>query len=750
MTTAFSVHSFPARLFKTLPAAAVREPLLVACLLLTATLRAATPAPDYQSYRDNPTPAAKDQIAAYAKQHAGEQSGALANFVLGFTAYTQKNYPEALQYLQSAQPQLPRLADYISYYIAASKSQLNDDAGVVKELSATHGIHSPIVPQSTLLEAKALIHTQACLEAIRILRAHFGALPQPDGDLTLAQAYEGQGELSQSATLYQRVYYTHPASPLAVDAASAIERLKSTMGKAYPPPIPQQMLLRGDQWLTGKQYPKAKQEFQDMLPQLSGLEHDQAAVRMGAADLLGGNVIAGSKYLKGLHLVHSEADAERNYYLGEAGLSDLEKQYPDSPWRLKSLVALGNSYFKQHDLDRALPLFRTAAANFPPDPVTAHCHWQVAWHAYLLRSPEAAELMKEQLTRFPDDQHTAGSLYFLGRLSEEAGNPAAARAYYERLQTVYPHYYYGTLGAGRLADPALSPVPPGPEVILTLDQIKFRTSQPIVEESPTPATLAHIERARLLIAAGFPDWAETEIRFGASTDGQRHLLALELAKSDQILALSLRHMKMLIPEYLTLDYGRAPKEVWGYLFPLPLQEDLFKAARESNLDPYLVAGLIRQESEFNPAVISHAHAFGLMQIMPATGSILARQQGIAPFNSSMLFDPRVSLRLGTAYLRAQLDRWNGNLEQTLAAYNAGPGRVQQWTANTHFREPAEFVESIPFTETRDYVQSVLRNAAVYRQLYSAGTPPPQPRNALTSSHVSAPAPKRPIARKRAG
>jgi soluble lytic murein transglycosylase len=394
-------------------------------------------------------------------------------------------------------------------------------------------------------------------------------------------------------------------------------------------------------------------------------------------------------------------------------------------------------------------LFRAAAAKFPPDPVTALCHWRVAWQAYLASSPEAAALLMEQVIKYPDDQRAASALYFLGRLSEAANDPAAARAYYERLQFIFPHYYYGTLGTGRIAEPSLANVPPNPEVIRTLDLVKFPPRREITGESATPATIAHIERARLLMAAGFPDWAETELRFGANGDGQRHLLALELAKSDPTLALGLRHMKVLTPEYLTLDYDRAPKEVWGYLFPLPLQEDLVKAAKESNLDPYLVAGLIRQESEFNPAVVSRAHAFGLMQLLPSTGRMLARQEGIAPFDSNMLFDPRVSLKLGTSYLRAQLDRWNGSIEQTLAAYNAGPGRVQQWTAGTHFREPAEFIESIPFTETREYVQSVIRNAMVYRQLYSEKAPPPQPSNALTSSHVSAPAPKRPVPRKRA-
>jgi soluble lytic murein transglycosylase-like protein len=117
--------------------------------------------------------------------------------------------------------------------------------------------------------------------------------------------------------------------------------------------------------------------------------------------------------------------------------------------------------------------------------------------------------------------------------------------------------------------------------------------------------------------------------------------------------------------------------------------------------------------------------------------MMARRAGIAGFQSRMLFDPQISLKLGTSYLRSQLDLWNGSLEQTLAAYNAGPGRVKQWTTGETFREPAEFVESIPFNETREYVQSVMRNAAVYRQLYTSQTPPPQPANALTSTHVVA-------------
>jgi soluble lytic murein transglycosylase len=137
----------------------------------------------------------------------------------------------------------------------------------------------------------------------------------------------------------------------------------------------------------------------------------------------------------------------------------------------------------------------------------------------------------------------------------------------------------------------------------------------------------------------------------------------------------------------------------------------------SELDPFLVAGLARQESEFNPDVISSAKAYGLMQVRPGTARAFARRAGIARFTTRTLLQPNSNLRIGTMVFRSMLDQNGGNLEHTIASYNAGPSRVVDWRTWSNFREPAEFIESIPFTETRDYVQAVLRNADVYRRLY---------------------------------
>jgi soluble lytic murein transglycosylase len=192
---------------------------------------------------------------------------------------------------------------------------------------------------------------------------------------------------------------------------------------------------------------------------------------------------------------------------------------------------------------------------------------------------------------------------------------------------------------------------------------------------------------------------------------------MEMAAAADAPHLGLHIMKGMAPEYLNLPIDAAPRQFWELLFPLPYRAELDKAARDQELDLYLLAGLIRQESEFDPKALSHASAYGLTQVRPTTGRQYARKLGIQRFTNRMLFQPAINVQIGSSILRGMLSQNNGRVEQTLAAYNAGPGRLTRWLGWNEYREPAEFVESIPFTETRDYVQAVLRNADLYRRLY---------------------------------
>jgi soluble lytic murein transglycosylase len=180
---------------------------------------------------------------------------------------------------------------------------------------------------------------------------------------------------------------------------------------------------------------------------------------------------------------------------------------------------------------------------------------------------------------------------------------------------------------------------------------------------------------------------------------------------------ALHTMKAMTPDYLMRKFEEAPRRYWELLFPLPWRADLERFARATNLDPFLVAGLIRQESEFNPEIVSHANAYGLTQVRPGTARDFARRAGVQRFSARSLLQPAINLQIGTTILRSMLDNLGGRLEPTLAAYNAGPVRAAEWLSWGEYREPAEFIETIPFLETRDYVQAVIRNAEMYRRLY---------------------------------
>ena len=175
-------------------------------------------------------------------------------------------------------------------------------------------------------------------------------------------------------------------------------------------------------------------------------------------------------------------------------------------------------------------------------------------------------------------------------------------------------------------------------------------------------------------------------------------------------------MKRTLPFYTSAPIASIPLAYWRILFPQAYWGSIQSDATKNGLDPYMVASLIRQESEFNPTVVSYANAWGLMQLEPGVGAEMARKEGIRHFDRNQLLDPATNIRLGTRYLKQVLDKFDDKPEYAFAAYNAGDNRVQDWQSIGTYHGMDEFVESIPFTETREYVQGIVRNEMIYREL----------------------------------
>ncbi|MBZ5726838.1 MAG: lytic transglycosylase domain-containing protein [Acidobacteriia bacterium] len=680
-----------------------------------------------RAWRDTPTPARRAAVESYAAAHP--KDAALARLAIGIVASEQKDYTTAIAALKKVQAKLPQIADYTAYYLAAARVESRDFSGVAHGLLAAHSgaSPSPLSGRAWLVEARALKET-AGADAVRILRDHYAELPQPDGDAALAECYQAARDLPHAADFYQRVFYQYPTTDAATRAAAALSALKDAMGASYPPPLPQQMLRRADRLMEIRAYALARVEYQTLLDQVTGLERDQARVRIGAADYLFGSTAAAYPYLRALELAPSEADAERLYYLLEcarrltdddemmSALNRLAGQYAKSPWRLKALVSAASRFLLVNRPDAYLPLYKAAYEDFPREPIAGLCHWKVTFQAYLRGGDDAGDLLREHLRNYSAHATGGAALYFLGRQAEQANDFGAARACYQRLAGIYENHYYAMLARERLQQAAVAGAASSPETGQFLAGLTFPVPKPVPQQI-LPATELRIARSRLLRTAGLSDLADAELRFGSHNGAQPPLLAMESADAADAPHQAMHIMKAMAPEYLNLPLKEAPRKFWELLFPLPYRDDLVRTARDRDLDPYLLAGLIRQESEFNPQALSHANAYGLTQVRPGTGRQYARQAGVARFTNRLLFQPVPNLKIGTSVLRSMLNQNGGRLEETLAAYNAGPNRVAEWLTWNRYREPAEFVESIPFSETRDYVQAVLRNADIYRRLY---------------------------------
>jgi len=239
------------------------------------------------------------------------------------------------------------------------------------------------------------------------------------------------------------------------------------------------------------------------------------------------------------------------------------------------------------------------------------------------------------------------------------------------------------------------------------------------QETTPPAGDLHVEKSRLLENAGMSDFAVKELQAAEGGNGA-NWASLEIARvysSAGKYHRALQMLKRAVPTYYSVELSALPREYWEHLFPRPYWTDLRTYSHENGLDPGLVASLIRQESEFNPGAISHANAWGLMQLLPTVGRGEAKELKMRGFVQEQLLSPNINLRLGTRYLKEMIEHYNGQVEYALAAYNAGTNRVDDWMSNGKYRDIPEFVESIPFTETREYVQAIMRNAQVYRRLY---------------------------------
>jgi soluble lytic murein transglycosylase len=392
----------------------------------------------------------------------------------------------------------------------------------------------------------------------------------------------------------------------------------------------------------------------------------------------------------------------------------LARAYPQSPRRLE-LNSLRAAWHRgRGEWAEALGAYRAlsalATAMRRGDKVV-EAQWYLGWLEYRRGAPDAALAAFERglAAAPPSDPQIPQLLYWMGQIESRLGAVEAARARAADLVTRYPYTYYGYL-ARRAARTDADPVPadprrPSADGAERLDA-RDRGLPPRAEELRLLGLRSEAREEYLSSLRRSPpppervsDAAAALARLGADDEALR-LLRRQFAPALE------RGDPSLPPAFWLLAYP-------GHLL------DPIRTAGRGRIDPFLVAGLIREESVYDPKAVSPVGALGLMQVMPDTGRRVARAAGLTSFAVEQLFTPEVNLAVGVRYLADLLDRFAGNEAYAVAAYNAGPEAVVKWIENGPPRPIEEFVEEIPFQETRWYVKRVLRSAWEYRALYGA-------------------------------
>jgi soluble lytic murein transglycosylase len=677
---------------------------------------------------------AYSRLSVYAEKKSSGVLGMRAALALGVYDYGQGHYAQAAKWLERAKAD-PLLGDYVLYWKAQTDLALGRDADALAELERLR----KDFPDSVMTEQAlaALGSTALALnrpaEAAEALSSYAPTNDRPALLFLRAQAREQAGQLLEAAGDYQAVYVRFALSDQASDARRKLVFLRSSLGSKFPPLPVEQRFAHAAILFNAKDWSDARDEYAEILPELSGAHAERAQLRILECGVALG---ATPSEMAALTISDPDVDAERfralaDYYRGQqqdaqmaAAVESVVSRAPSSGWAEAALFLAGNYYWVQLDRDRAASYYARVADQFPTAPDVDAATWRIAWVAVLKRQPEAAKLLEDNIRRFPGSLSTPDALYWLGRLAEEAGAKPVARSYFAKLEERYAQNYFGRLGSARLRELGAGPK----EDLDVLAAIPPVAAAPEVNDPPSPAGAVRQARADALRSIAFDASAALELRAGYAATGDPTLL-LEAAQASNAAGHcggAIVMIRQIYPQLESRPFAEVPRPVWLAAYALPFESSIRHWSARNGLDPMLVAGLIHQESAFEPKALSVANAVGLMQLLPQTARGVARKVRVR-YSRAKLMDPDYNIRLGTAYF-ADLRKQFGSVEAALAAYNAGADRVTAWTAGQNYRETAEFVDSIPFTETRQYVQIVMRNADIYRRLYGAKN---EPRKART-------------------
>jgi len=665
-------------------------------------------------------------LGAFPVSIFGQTSDTNEIFAKAYGLYTKGKTSDAKELFEKITDPKFRLADYSQYYLALINYALanREQARQILTQLKQRFPQSIWIPGATLLQAKIDIAEKnygSAEEILRQLRADKSAKREIADEALYVQAQirEAQGDPIRAHALYNTVRDSAPNSRWAAAARKAQVSIRQTFPDLFTFQTIDELAAEADRLARERQTIEAETLYNKLLNNAS-----DAATRLTYLTKLANLFLS----------TRSRNDAIPTLEL-------IARDFPESSEAAKALYQIGQIYWNRHENTQALEYFQLILEKYPTSEYVDRARFAAAdIHEYFGRRPEAIQLYSDIIKLSPVGQirddaawrlawlyyrngdlpsaseafstlskqsgngpFGTAALYWQARISEKSGENDKARQTYRQITASAPESYYQSLSwraLQRLGDASEEP-----------KWVVASSPQEADDPPIAPELVFHLSRARALGSLSLQHLAITELdelnRAATPSNRMRAFLMREYFKTGGY-ARSLQLANQL-------PSSRRDRE--PYRYPLAFWQLIQQKAQQRGLDPYLVLALIRQESLFDARARSPAAALGLMQLLQPTAARVAKQIGIAVPTPDMLFDPDVNLTLGTQYLKDLLARYSNNRQKAIAAYNAGESAVDRWEKEISTDDIEEFVERIPYVETRGYVKLVLRNQQIYKSLY---------------------------------
>ncbi len=544
--------------------------------------------------------------------------------------------------------------------------------------------------------AEKLLETSGQTPA-QILAWFGGGAPQtPEGVMSLASAYRLSGQYSEAKDLVRKVWRER------IFDEEQQERMLARFGDGLSV---EDHIARTDNLLYGGRGTAARDMIKLLPPDQQHLAQARMALRQNASNAQDLVDAVPSDLARDPGLAFERAANYRRRGLDDQAAS----LAPDFPHTVTGPEMAARVWDERYQLvlaalrkgDSRAAYAAAANSGLTSGADAAEAEFYAGWIALTrLHDPAKAEIHFKALDAIGSSPITRGrALYWRGRAVEALAGPDASSVFYSAASR-HNSTFYGILAAEKLGETTLS-----------------LGSDPKVTE----ADRARFEARETVRAAKI-----------AVESGDRDLFRALVLALDDVLP-SAEEESLLVD--LARGYGDQDTSMRvartaaqrGFILPDRAYPVRTPPDAPSGAEPALVLGITRQESNFDPLAHSGAGARGMMQLLPATAAIVARRNGMS-FSTGLLNDPEYNMRLGSSYLGSMVQSFSGSYVMAIAGYNAGPGRPVQWSSfcgdpRGGGTDPIDFIECIPFSETRNYVMRVMENMAIYRARLNGGSAP---------------------------